>query len=259
MLSNTRRLLRAPTRFHFGANIKSLKLRMKAVGNIKKITAAMKMVASSKMKADLNRLMNGKNFGVNVIPTVFAMDPLVARKSADFSERFSQGPKLLVPITSDKGLCGAVNSNLIRELKDIIATNRSNWSIICIGDKGTQGLVRPFPDLLKMAINEMPTPLNYYNVMAVTDQILRSEVQFDKMVILFNEFINSIRMRIKQIEVMSLDEFRLNFGKLTIYNNIRPNGYYTIPYFYSLYVSSKCAVPSNPRSALPCDAPQRRV
>lgn len=256
MLSNTRRILRAPTRYHFGANIKALKERMKAVSNIKKITAAMKMVASSKMKADLTRLMKGKNFGVNVIPTVFAMDPLAARKSADISERFSQGPKLLVPITSDKGLCGAVNSNLIRELKDVVASNRSNWSIICIGDKGTQGLVRPYPDLLKMSINDLASPLNYYNVMAVTDQILRSGIEFDKMVILYNEFINSIRMTIKQLEVMSLEEFQLNFNKLTIYNNIRPNKYYTIPYFYSLYVSSKCPRSNNPRSIVPCDAPQ---
>ena len=44
---------------------------MKAVGNIGKITKAMKMVASSKRRLDLLRLDNGKDFGVNVIPKVF--------------------------------------------------------------------------------------------------------------------------------------------------------------------------------------------
>lgn len=239
MLSNTRRLLRAPNRFNFGANIKALKIRMKAVGNIKKITAAMKMVASSKMRADMNRLMNGKNFGVNVIPTVFAMDPQVARKTADIGEKYRNGTKLLIPITSDKGLCGAVNSNLIRELKEMVAENRSNWSIICIGDKGTQALVRPYPDLLKMAINELAIPLNYYNIMAVSDQILRSGVEFDRMIILYNEFINSMSSKIKQLEIMGLEEFKIHFGKLTLYNSIKPSNFYSIPYFYSLYVSSK--------------------
>lgn len=239
MLSNSRRLLRAPSRFHFGANEKTLKIRMKAVGNIKKITAAMKMVASSKMRADLNRLMNGKNFGVHVIPTVFSMDPQVARRSPDIQEKFKSGHKLLIPITSDKGLCGAVNSNLIRELKEMVAPNRSDWSIICVGDKGTQGLVRPYPDLLKFAINELSIPMNYYNVMAVSDQILRSGIAFDRMVILYNEFINSMQMQIRTMELMSLEEFRLHFGKLTIYNKVFPGKFYTIPYFYSLYVSSK--------------------
>jgi len=243
MLSNTRRLLRNPNKYNFGANIKALKIRMKAVGNIKKITAAMKMVASSKMRADTNRLINGKNFGVNVIPTVFSMDPQVARKTADISEKYKNGPKLIIPITSDKGLCGAVNSNLIRELKDIVAEERSKWSIVCIGDKGTQALIRPYPDLLKMSINELAIPLNYYNTMAVTDQILRSGLTYDRIVILFNEFINSMSMKIKQLELMGLEEFKLHFGKLTLYNTVKPSSFYSIPYFYSLYVSSKLFLP----------------
>ena len=52
---------------YFGASEKELKQRMKTVNNIKKITKAMKMVATSKMKADLLRLENGKRFGVNAL------------------------------------------------------------------------------------------------------------------------------------------------------------------------------------------------
>ena len=55
----------------FSANEKIVKERMKAVSNIGKITKAMKMVASSKMRMDLKRLMGGKDFGVNVSPTMF--------------------------------------------------------------------------------------------------------------------------------------------------------------------------------------------
>lgn len=238
MLSSSRRLLRAPNHYNFGANEKVLKIRMKAVGNIKKITAAMKMVASSKMRADMNRLMNGKDFGVNVIPTVFTLDPQVARRTADISEKFNDGHKLLIPITSDKGLCGAVNSNLIRELKEMVAVNREKWSICCVGDKGTQGLVRPFPDLLKMAINELAIPLNFYNTMAVSDQIQRSGIHFDRIVLLYNEFVNSMSMNIKRIEIMGFEEFKLHFGKLTIYNQLKPDAFYTSRYFYSMYVSS---------------------
>ena len=239
MLSSSRRLLRARNQYNFGANEKVLKIRMKAVGNIKKITAAMKMVASSKMRADMNRLINGKDFGVNVIPTVFTLDPQVARRTADLSEKFNDGQKLLIPITSDKGLCGAVNSNLIRELKEMVSVNREKWSICCVGDKGTQGLVRPFPDLLKMAINELAIPLNFYNTMAVSDQIQRSGIAFDRIVLLYNEFVNSMSMNIRTIELMGFEEFKLHFNKLTIYNQLKPDSFYTSRYFYSMYVSSK--------------------
>lgn len=54
-------LVMVPT-MSFGANLKHLKIRMKAIGSIKKITKAMKMVAASKMKAETSRLENGRNF-----------------------------------------------------------------------------------------------------------------------------------------------------------------------------------------------------
>lgn len=65
---------------------------------------------------------------------------------------------VLVPITSDKGLCGAVNSTIVRQVKGIFAQpniNRSRYTIFSIGDKGSGGLTRPFPDCLKTAITKV--------------------------------------------------------------------------------------------------------
>ena len=55
----------------FGASEKSLKIRMKSVTSIGKITKAMKMVAASKMKGDLLRLERGKYFGNSAIDMIF--------------------------------------------------------------------------------------------------------------------------------------------------------------------------------------------
>ena len=58
----------------FGVNEKQLKLRMRSVGSIGKITKAMKMVSAAKMKGDLFRLHNGKNFGLNAVDMIFKSD-----------------------------------------------------------------------------------------------------------------------------------------------------------------------------------------
>jgi len=59
-----------------------------------------------------------------------------------------------VPITSDKGLCGAVNSSIVRDVKkSLIGKNRSKVTIFSIGDKGSTGMIRPFPDCLKFSIS----------------------------------------------------------------------------------------------------------
>jgi len=74
---------------------------------------------------------------------------------------------LLVPISSDKGLCGGVNSSIVRTCKEIVGTSRENFRIFSIGDKGTSGLARPFPDLLVSAVTELSTPVNFTLVSSI--------------------------------------------------------------------------------------------
>ena len=78
----------------------------------------MKMVSAAKMKADLDRLQRGREYGFNAIDMIFKSDQFMQRKmAADPAE-----PSVtFVPITSDKGLCGAVNSSCVREIKKIMA------------------------------------------------------------------------------------------------------------------------------------------
>ncbi|CAK88441.1 unnamed protein product (macronuclear) [Paramecium tetraurelia] len=79
-------------------NLKQLKQRMKSVGSIRKITKAMKMVAASKMKQDVQRLENGKYFGVRSIQDLFANETYLQKKQLTFKINKT----LLVPITSDQ-------------------------------------------------------------------------------------------------------------------------------------------------------------
>jgi F-type H+-transporting ATPase subunit gamma len=137
MMSNYSMLVPTATR-SFGASEKSLKMRMKSVNSIRKITKAMKMVAASKMKGDLNRLNNGKNFGNKAIDMIFKSDQYMQRRAPDVNNN----PKmLLVPLTSDKGMCGGVNSGIMRNMRDFVnRSDRSKIQVFCIGDKGATGL-----------------------------------------------------------------------------------------------------------------------
>lgn len=58
-----------------------------------------------------------------------------------------------VPVTGDKGLCGACNSGVVREIKKTLGKDPSGGKIIVIGDKGSAGLARPYPNHLKMCIS----------------------------------------------------------------------------------------------------------
>ena len=102
---------------NFAVSEKQLKIRMKSVNSIAKITKAMKMVAASKMRGDLARLNAGKEFGHNAVDMIFKSDQHMQRKMTGDA---SDPAVVLVPITSDKGLCGAVNTSIVREIKKMV-------------------------------------------------------------------------------------------------------------------------------------------
>ena len=200
---------------HFGANEKALKIRMKSVNSIKKLTKAMKMVAASKMKGDLNRLENGKNYGNNAIDMIFKSD-LYMQRRAEASGSGEQ-KELLVPITSDKGMCGSINSGIYRNVRDYVATkNRANLQIFSIGMKGAQAMARPMPDLLTVNISEVKTPYNYPTVMALSEHIIQAGEQYDVIKVFYNEFKSAIKTIIRQMELMPRRRFMetMKYGRL---------------------------------------------
>lgn len=87
---------------------------MNSVKSIKQITGAMKMVSAAKMRGDMRRLEGGKNFGIGAVDMMIKADGYMEKRRY----RLSENPKeFIVPITSDKGLCGSTNSGVIRSLK----------------------------------------------------------------------------------------------------------------------------------------------
>jgi len=221
---------------NFAASEKQLKTRMKSVKSIQKITKAMKLVAASKMKGDLKRLEDGKNFGNQAVDMMFKTDLYMQRRIPDMPA----APRtLIVPITSDKGMCGGVNSGLLKQVREYVrVSDRSKITVFPIGDKGTAGLTRPMPDLVKLSISNTTFPLNYPTVMAISDHIVRQGENKDQIIVYYNEFKSAISTIIRKMELMPRDRFlqAMAFGKL--YNQTIPDKNTSNPALYELYVTS---------------------
>lgn len=101
---------------------------------------------------------------------------------------------VFVPITSDKGLCGGVNSACVREIKKMMVgiTNRQRYKIFSIGDKGSVGFMRPFPDMLKTSITKVGTPYNYPTIMSMAVHVTELSQDADKICVIYNEFKSAI-------------------------------------------------------------------
>ena len=131
MLKLPSRILKAPSYF-FSGQIKALKTRIKTVKNISKITKAMKMVSQAKMRAELRRLLAGQDFGIHTPSKIFEQDYNVSKKWQDSKK----GTTLLLPVTTDRGLCGSINQNLIKDIREMVKEDRESYKVFCIGLKG---------------------------------------------------------------------------------------------------------------------------
>lgn len=221
----------------FAVNEKQIKMRMKAVSSIEKITKAMKMVAASKMRGDLGRLEQGKRFGYNSVDMIFKSDAYLQRKAPAHDTH--DATEFLVPLTSDRGLCGGINSNIVRELKTYAKEkNRSKIRILPVGEKGSIAMTRPFPDLIKSSISDIVTPYNYPTAMALATQIVQQSEGFDKIVIYYNEFKSAISQVIRRMELMPRKKFLETMKFARLYNQSRPDKNTSNPALYELYITS---------------------
>lgn len=120
------------------ATLKAIAIRMKSVKSIQKITKAMKMVSAAKMKQDQRRLENGMPF---CKPVLDLFERLPREEKA--------GSLQLFAVTSDKGLCGGVNSAVNKATRLAIVDEEAKGNPVkymCLGGKGVGGLKRLFGD-----------------------------------------------------------------------------------------------------------------
>lgn len=109
------------------ASVKELRVRIKSVGNIKQITRAMEMVSSTKLRRFQDRAVSSRPYAEEIAGLV---ERLAAVLGSDVADRplFKQGAgeKLcLLLVTSDRGLCGAYNTNLFAKLEGYLAEHKA--------------------------------------------------------------------------------------------------------------------------------------
>jgi len=136
-------------------------MRIRATKNVAKITNVMKLVASSKLRSVEEQLQRGRAFGesiLNAIAVVEVEKKSDKKKDEDSSKGLFLDDRkhLCVLVTTDRGLCGAVNSSLARslrkELNEALKEKRS-LRVLTLGDKGRSQIARDYAPIVARAID----------------------------------------------------------------------------------------------------------
>jgi len=158
--------------------------------NIQKITSSMKMVSAAKLKGDESRRATAIAFNT----WAQALNgPAMPLEDATFDELPQKC--LIVPVSSDKGLCGGVNSFITRNVKTCVqalADQGKVADIAVIGDKGRGQLGRVVGDKIKLSMTEVESPGNFTLAGAIASELIANgSGDYDAVVIMYNEFKNA--------------------------------------------------------------------
>jgi len=160
-------------------SLKIVKERMRSVESIKKITKAMKMVAAAKMRGDMRRMELGLPFCKPVL-NLFERLP----------QEGKPGPMTILAITSDKGLCGGVNSAVNKVARLTIIEEEAKGNAVkfqCLGGKGEAGLKRLYGDRFTTTFAELAKlPWNFATASIIADRVSSANPQ--RLTIIHNEF-----------------------------------------------------------------------
>eukprot|EP00798_Chlamydomonas_sp_ICE-L_P026058 gene26058-11759_t len=159
------------------ASNQAVKQRIRAIKNIGKITKAMKMVAASKMR----------NAQVAMELSRGIVDPFV-RLFGDFPAA-SVGKDLTLAITSDRGLCGGLNSNITKYTKALLKITKgeaegSSTVLASVGDKGRSQLTRTESDIYALSV-----AVTFAQASLIAEEMLAHDPKAVR--ILYNRFYNA--------------------------------------------------------------------
>lgn len=181
------------------ANLKEVRTRIESVNSTKQITSAMKMVAASKLRKSQNAILALRPYAemLNEIMAE-AMNSHMSSESQNLIKERQIKKILIIPISSNKGLCGVFNTNVIRSTINLINEeyltylNENKLDILCIGSKVEETLkFRKFPIIGNN--NELLDNLTYDNTIALTEKLIKDfeENKYDKIIFVYNQFKNA--------------------------------------------------------------------
>ena len=185
-----------------------MSIRLKSVKNIEKITKSMKMVSAAKFQLAERELKPARSYGegaqgthAHIPPTSGVCVQIVMYlnlfssalfEKAEILEEERKPKHLIVAISSDRGLCGSVHSNVARYIRSLMAErgqDASTTMFVCVGDKVRTILQRQFKDNILMHFTEIGRkPPLFTEANFVAEQILNSGIDYDSAEIIFNRF-----------------------------------------------------------------------
>ncbi|TDO21604.1 ATP synthase F1 subunit gamma [Pedobacter duraquae] len=180
------------------ANLKEVRIRISSVQSTQQITKAMKMVSAAKLKRATNAIVQLRPYATKLKDILANLSASLEGSSSPFIQEREPNKVLIVVVSSNRGLAGAFNMNVIKATNNLIAEKYStqyqngNVHIVAIGKKSQEFYEKRNYNVVGNN-NEVYNALTFENVTKITDAIMDGFVkgEYDKVELIYNHFKNA--------------------------------------------------------------------
>jgi F-type H+-transporting ATPase subunit gamma len=190
------------------SGLKEIRNRISSVSSTMQITNAMKMVSAAKLKKAQDSISA-------TLPYSNKLSELIKNISSStdsddtnplFEKREAKN-LLIIAITSNKGLCGGFNSNIIKEVNNIKTTSASKRvDLLTIGKKGDDILSKKFEVI--SSHNDVYDNFNYNNIKEIAETVMQkfSDKEYDEVTLVYNHFKNAATQIVTKEQYLPIEE-----------------------------------------------------
>ncbi|MEQ8623431.1 MAG: ATP synthase F1 subunit gamma [Vicingaceae bacterium] len=181
------------------ANLKEIRGRITSISSTRQITSAMKMVSAAKLRRAQEAITQMRPYANKLKELLGNLSESNDDSQSPFTEERTVEKLLIVPITSNRGLAGAFNSNIIKETNRLIKEEftSKDITVMAIGKKADDYFKKTDYNIkgttLPGKLDQIYDDLTFERVAEVAERIMASfsYKQFDKVVLVYNEFVNA--------------------------------------------------------------------
>ena len=171
------------------ATLKELKIRITGVKNTQKITRAMKMVASAKLRRAQDKIISARPYAKKINELLSDLVSAAEEGVDELLDAREIKTRLLVVVSSDRGLAGSFNTNILRTSSNYLNTLDSNTKVVIVGKKANDSLKKKNLNLIK-SYTGIFGDLTIEHSNEIVNYLVEGykKRQFDSVEIIYNEF-----------------------------------------------------------------------
>lgn len=182
------------------ANLKEIRSRITSISSTRQITSAMKMVSAAKLRRAQDAITQMRPYANKLRELLMNLSEAAAdMEEGSYTENREVERVLLIPITSNRGLAGAFNANIIKETRRLIAEEYASKdvTVLAIGKKADDFFKKTDYNIkgttLPGHLDQLYDDLTFENVAEVAQKVMNSFTykQFDRVELIYNQFVNA--------------------------------------------------------------------